>query len=345
MSEQKMKGVPIPVGIVGCGGVAQVIHLPILHRHPDVQVQAVCDADTSKAAFVAEKFGVPRMYQDIEDMFQHEELELVYILTPNNLHLPMSLFALERGVHLFVEKPAARTAAEAERLRKKALEANRTVMVGMQNRFRADVQAIKKFVSGSELGNLFFIKAGWLQAKHQAMKQPWIFQKGISGGGVVLDLGVQLLDLVWWLLDKPKPLSIKATSFKSKNNIEVEDFCIICVMFDNGVAFSLEVSWDFPIPEDRMYLEIAGETGTCTLSPLRLQKMLYGQIVNITPEIKESRAAHFRKSYENEVNHNLSFLTGRVSAPESTINDSVQVLKMVDAIYESIETGREVVFS
>ncbi len=344
MNDPNGGGIPIPVGVVGAGNIAQVIHLPVLTRHPDVKVQALCDADASKAAVVANKFGIPHIYDDIAEMLRAEELEAVFILTPNNLHLPMSLIALDYGVHVFLEKPAARNSDEAERIRRKAASAGRMVFVGMHNRFRTDANALRTFLKDRELGDLFFLKAGWLQARHQAIKQPWLFQKNVSGGGVVLDLGVQMIDLAWWLLDKPDPLATKAFSFKVEKSLAVEDFCVACVTFDNQISLSLEVSWDFPVTKDQLFLEVAGENGTGMLNPLRLQKFWHGQIVNITPDVKDSRIAHFKKGYENEVNHFFDYLTGRVSQLESPIDDAVKVLSITDAIYQSFHDGREITF-
>lgn len=343
MNRRKINQLPISMGIVGCGGIAQIIHLPLLYKHPHVEIQAICDLDTSKAAVVADKFKIPHVYQDISEMLQREKLEVLFILTPNNLHLPMSLIALDNGLHIFIEKPAARNANEAKRIQKEAAASGRAVMIGMQNRFRTDVKAVKNFLTGGELGKLFYLKAGWLQAKQHAIKQSWLWHKNVSGGGVILDLGVQLIDLVWWLLAKPNLLSIKAVTLDNNEQSEAESFCMSCISFDNGVTFSLEVSWDFPIPKDRFFLEIVGEQGSGSLNPLKFQKILQGQIVNITPEISEDRYAHFKKGYENEVNHFIDYLTGKTDYLVSSINDAVEVLKITDRIYESLEKKREIV--
>ncbi len=209
----KNAGFPIPIGVVGSGGVAQVIHLPILKSLPDVKVTAICDVDLRKATVIADKFGIPGVYGDVEEMLNREQLEAIFVLTPNNLHFPVALLGLEKNVHVFLEKPATLTSGEAAKLREKAREQGVVVMVGMQNRFRPDVRALQKLLTSEDLGNVFMIKGGWLQAKRQVLKQPWLFNRNISGGGVLMDLGVQLLDLAWWLAGKPKPLSVKGFSY------------------------------------------------------------------------------------------------------------------------------------
>jgi len=76
----------LQVGIVGCGGIAQVIHLPILSNHPDVRVAGICDIDASKAAVLADKFRINHIYQDIAELLQKEKLDVMFILTPTNLN-------------------------------------------------------------------------------------------------------------------------------------------------------------------------------------------------------------------------------------------------------------------
>ena len=333
------------VGIVGCGGVAQVIHIPLLVKHPDIQVKAVCDVDSSKAAIIANKFLIPNTYEDISDMLNREDIDVAFILTPNNLHLPMSLIALEHGAHVFIEKPAAKNGKEIQRIKNKAAQVGREVMVGMQNRFRKDVTALKMFLEGQELGEIFFVKAAWLHAQHQSVKQPWLFQKNVSGGGVVMDLGVQMIDLVWWLLGKPVPKVVKSFAYQINTNLSIEDFCVACVTFQNNLSLSLEISWDFPIPEDQFSLEMIGQKGIGTLNPVRLQKIMHGQMMHITPEFKESKISNFKIGYQNEVNHFIDFLSGRVDHLESHIDDAQEVFKIVDGIYESMKVNREVLIS
>ena len=329
-------GFPIPIGVVGSGGVAQVIHLPILKSLPDVKLAAICDVDLRKATVIADKFGIPGIYGDVEEMLDREQLEAIFVLTPNNLHYPVALIGLERRVHIFLEKPATLSSEEARKLRDRAHEQGVVVMVGMQNRFRPDVRALQTLLTSEDLGEVFLIKGGWLQAKRQVLKQPWLFKKNISGGGVLMDLGVQLLDLAWWLAGKPQPKSVKGFSYHLNKDLEVEDFLACFVNFENNVAVSLEMSWDFPIEKDRFYLEVTSENGIGTLNPLKVQKYFHGQMLNITPSLSQNKMAQFKRGYENEIHHFINFLTGRVSELESTIDEAVTVMQIVEMVYQSV---------
>ncbi len=117
----------------------------------------------------------------------------------------------------------------------------------------------------------------------------------------------------------------------------MEDFLVCCVNFENQVTVSLEMSWDFPVEKDRFYLEVISENGTGTLNPLKVQKYLHGQMLNITPAMSQNRMTQFKRGYENEIHHFVNFLTGRVSELESTIDEAVTVMEMVEMIYRSVD--------
>ena len=345
MNHHSSVGVPVKVGVIGCGGVAQVIHLPLLSKHPDVEIIALCEVDNSKAAILADKFDIPRFYEDVAEMLGKEELDAVFILTPNSLHLPISMLALDNGNHVFVEKPAGKNADETLRIKERAESVSKTVMIGMQNRFRKDVRALQQFISARELGDLYFVKAAWLQAQHQSVKPAWQFQRNVSGGGVVMDLGMQMIDLVWWLLNKPQPKVVRAFSHQINQDISVEDFCVIYLTFDNGLTFSLQISWDFPILADQFGLEVVGQKGLASLNPLKLQKYMHGQMMNITPEIKETKFTNFKLGYQNEVHHFIDYLTGRADTLESPVEDAVIISRITDSIYKSLELQQEIQFT
>jgi len=333
---------PLQVAIVGCGGVAQIVHLPVLHTMRNVEVVALCDIDTRKASILANRFSISHIYDDIVAMLDSHELDLVLILTPNNMHLPMSLIALEKGVNVFLERPAARTTAEAERIAAAAAKFNRHVMVGMHSRFRPDIKAIRKVVAQKTLGEIFFIRAEWMQAKFEVLKQPWLLSKRIAGGGVLMDLGVQLLDTTWWMLGKPRLKNVMATSHQMDDNLEVEDFCSFQLNFENSATFTADISWNFPIPQDRFGAVLYSSIGSFTLNPFRISKLWQGKQVDMTPPVPRNGAILFRQAYQSQIQHYINFLQGREEVLESDIADAIEVHRILDAIYASLAGNADV---
>src|SRR5215468_6033864 len=150
----------LKVALVGVGAAAQINHLPSLQRLEDVELAALCDRDPEKASRVAQKFGVPTSYNRFEELLADEAIDAVDITTPNYLHAPMAVAALEAGKHVLCERPLARNGAEAATMAKAAKASDRLLMCAVQHRFRADAQLLKKFVEKGDLGELYFAKAG-----------------------------------------------------------------------------------------------------------------------------------------------------------------------------------------
>src|SRR6476661_10525091 len=161
---------PVRIGVVGAGAIAQLTHLPVLSKMRGVKLVAVCDNDRAKARALADRFGIEDAYNDIEDLFESDDLAAVVIATPNHLHEPHVLSAIAAGLDVLCERPLALTARGAERIVNAAERAGRKVLVANNHRFRSDVQALSGFLRGNELGKLSGIRAG---AYHHRRAEGW----------------------------------------------------------------------------------------------------------------------------------------------------------------------------
>src|ERR671921_160979 len=155
----------IRVGVVGAGAIAQLAHLPLLSKMRGAQLVALCDNDRPKARALADRFDVPDVFTDIEDLLEFDELDAVIVATPNHLHEPHVLAALAAKVDVLCERPLALTSRGVERILTAAQRADRKVMVANNHRFRTDVQALDQFLRGGELGRLMAFRAGSYQLK------------------------------------------------------------------------------------------------------------------------------------------------------------------------------------
>lgn len=328
------------VGVVGVGWVAQVFHLPILTKLDEVEVVAVCDREKSRAVTVAERFGISRSYVDYEEMLKNNDIHAVIVTTPTDLHKPVAIAVLESGKDVFVEKPIARYYEEAVAITEAAKKNKRRVMVGMNNRFRPDTMILKSFVENGELGKIFYVKAGWL--KKLSSTNPWITRKDKAGGGVFLDIGIVMLDLVLWMTGFPEIARVSAKMYKHKTK-SVEDSCIVFLELKSGVSVTLEVSWSFPSSEDYFYYHLFGSDGSAMINPLRILKELHGSVVNVTPTKSETPHNLYKKSYENELRHFVG-ATRALHPVISTADEAVQRMKIVEAIYKSAQKGKELFF-
>ena len=327
------------IGIVGLGSIAQTIHLPILSKFPDVEIVAVCDLDRAKAQFVADKFKVRRYYNNFEKMMAIEQdLDGIDICTPTILHKDMAIAALGEKNNVLIEKPLARTSIEAEEIAAAAKKFHQTLMVGMNNRFRPDTMILKSFIEDKALGKLFYAKAGWF--KKLNAESAWLTKKTQSGGGVVLDLGIVMLDLAFWMMGFPEVKEVSATNY-SHHTKDVEDSSVAFLRMKNGSTLSIEASWSFESTSDFFYCDCFGTDGSGSLNQFRIVKRMHDSLINVAPASIETPQSLYRKSYENELKHWIGALRGLHSVISSG-DEAVQRMKIIDLIYKSARRGKAV---
>jgi predicted dehydrogenase len=194
---------PVRVAVIGAGSVAQVAHLPVLRRLPGVEVAAICDNDAGKAQALAARFEVREHYDDIEEVLRHARPDVVTICTPNHLHEIHVIAALAAGAHVLAERPLALSVEGIERVLAASEKAGRRVMVGMNHRFRSDVQAVRGFLAGGDIGAIQAVRGGWYTFQPSRPLLGWRLRRQQAGGGALLDLGLPLLDLGLWMSGWP----------------------------------------------------------------------------------------------------------------------------------------------
>jgi predicted dehydrogenase len=321
----------IRLAVIGAGSIAQLAHIPNWKKIPGVELMALCDVNRTRARAVAEKFEIPHVYTDDAEVLSREDVDAVDICAPTNFHNPLALAALASGKHVLVEKPMSRTAEEAEQM----VRAARNV------RFWRDVVNLRQFIENGELGQVFYAKCGWLRRQDSWTERPWLFQKKYSGGGVLMDLGIQILDMTLWLFGNKKVKSVKAATYKQVAKQEVEDAAISFIHLEDNSTFTLEVSWTFMSPQDTLYLQIFGTQGGAILNPLRVVKEMHGNLVNMTPQLDDTPTYRYKLSYKDELGHFIKCL--RDDTPMlSSGEESLQRMRVIEAMYESAQLGKEV---
>ncbi len=329
----------VRIGLVGVGAAAQINHIPALKKTEGLELVGLCDRDPEKAARVAQKFGIEHAFDRFDDLLAAEDIDAIDICTPNYLHAPMAIAALEAGKHVLCERPFARRAEEAANMVKAAKKADRLLLCAVQHRFRPDAQLLKKFVEKGDLGDIFFAKAGWLRQRTEWDSDEWRRQKRESGGGVVLDLGFQMLDLSLWVLGNPAVVSVSASVHRLRKD-EVEDSATALLRLDNGTTLTLELTWGLLMEKDFAYLNLFGAGGAALLNPFRVHKGMHGSLVNVTPTLDTSRY-QYKQALETQVLH-FSEALRRGTKPMGTGEEILPVMESIDAIYRSADQGKEV---
>ncbi|MFQ5678688.1 MAG: Gfo/Idh/MocA family protein [Gemmatimonadota bacterium] len=330
------------VGVVGAGGAAQVVHLPILKRLPDVELVALIDADRQKARTIGERFEVPFVGGELTELAQVERLDAVLVCTPNDTHEENVIAALALGMHVMCERPISVTSESAARMVAAAERADRHLMVAMNQRFRYDARAVKQFVASGELGEVFFVRSVFLNRRHRRPKRGWRRERARAGGGALMDLGVQALDLALWLLDFPRVETVTAR-FHGKSG-EVEDSAVVLLALEGGATVSVEATWELQEERDRHTLYALGTRGSASLSPFRVRKQLETGLTDVTPPLDTSRESPYTASYRQEWAEFLRLVRGEKPGDVGKVEaEQVELMRVVEACYRSASAAGEIV--
>ena len=360
MSEQTKK---LRVACVGLGGMGTWFHLPCHAKNPKVEVVALCDLIPEKCVNALKESNLPLdipVFVDFKEMIDTIKPDAIDIATPNDFHSIIACYALERGIHVFCEKPDAINQTEAQKMKDAAEKSGATLMVMRNNRYYSNSQVAKKFIEEGKAGDIYCGRCGWIRRRGIPGKGGWFTTKAKSGGGPLIDLGVHMIDLSIWLMGNPKPVAVTGCTYskfadneadsdsehsafgESADNgtFDVEDLAMGFIRFDNGACLQIEFSWASNIEEEIRFVELRGdkagmrwnENGT-----LDIFTEENNELVDLHPDCGPEVNGHALA-----IEHFVDIIVdGR--APDYVPEQGLNMIKVLDAIYKSAETGREVI--
>lgn len=326
------------IGIVGAGEVSQNFHLPVLKNLQNVKIFGIVDRKLTNAKIIAQKFNIPNVCVDVDELLELPTLDAVIISTPTSLHTEIALKCINAGKSVFIEKPIAPTYEEALLIHNASVEKNVKVMVGMNQRFRYDARMLKNYVQNKELGDIMYIKSGWLQKKN---KQDWKTEAEKSGGGVLMDLGLSLVDSMLWINNFEDVHSVTSNLFHRVSG-KVEDLAVATINFQNGSIGIIECAWAIFSYQTNYNFNIYGKKGSAQVNPLQLFKS-DGDILKpqVQPD-KLSNLTELTKSFEMQLKHFVSSIQHNYKLISNT-EEALKVMKIMAAFYESARLGKEII--
>lgn len=250
------------VGIVGTGGICNNKHIPSILKNADrVVVTALCDKDEAKAIATKERYNLTEavIYTDYKTMLAEADIDIVHVCTPNVAHCEVTVAAFEANKHVLCEKPMAATVADAQKMVDAWKKTDKKFTVGYQNRFRPDVQVLKKACEAGELGDIYYGEANAIRRK--AVPTWGVFpNKALQGGGPLIDIGTHALDITLWCMNNYDVDSVSGQVFYKLGNLpsaaegntygawdtdtfEVEDSAMGFIKMKNGALINLRASW------------------------------------------------------------------------------------------------------
>jgi len=235
----------IRAGIIGCGMISKMFHVPAMTHIPEIKLEAFSDVNGEWANELANRYSAPYSFTDYNEMIG--KIDMVVVATPNALHTKISKVFLDAGVHVLCEKPMGINVEECEDVLKKETESNALFMVGHSRRFASNAMLLKEF---HEKGMFGEIKSMELVMGHSHTQ--WItrsgfsFKKELSGGGVLIDQGIHLIDLLIWF--SPGQIAVTSSVGKDILGHGMEDHAEIEFSLSNGGKATIKTSrieeWD-----------------------------------------------------------------------------------------------------
>ena len=338
------------MGVVGLGMGRG--HARGYQSHPESELVALCDVDEKRLKEGAAEMGVEQTYTDAGKMFREGGLDAVSIAVPNKFHAPLTIAAFKQGLHVLCEKPMARTVREAERMLAAAEKAKRNLMINFSFRFSDMSYALKQQVDAGLIGDIYFGRTVWHRRRGMPGLGGWFGNKELAGGGPLIDLGVHRLDLALWLMGYPEPVAVSGSAYdpiarrvakEQKKHFSVEDLACGLIKFANGATLILEASWALNINEnEHMITALYGTKGGLVQKNVKGGYEFVAEIYteeegNLFTKKLDRRMSGAPQSYHEFVD---SILEKR--PPLATGEEGLKVMKILEGVYRSAESGREV---
>ncbi|RUS47824.1 Gfo/Idh/MocA family protein [Cohnella sp. AR92] len=350
-------GNTVRIGVIGTGSISQA-HLDSYSNHPDVQLVAVADKNAERAAETARKYNALRSYSDFGELLADPEIDAVSICTWNNTHAAIAMDAIRAGKHVLVEKPLSLTVEEALRIQEAVRASDRILQVGFVRRYDPNAQLLKRFAELDEFGEIYYAKASIL--RRLGNPGGWFADVTRSGGGPLIDIGVHVIDLVWYLMGKPKPVSVSGNAYNklgNRSNVRgldfykaadydasvntVEDMANALIRFENGASLLVDVSYTLHAFANETSVKLFGTKGGFEVDPaIKIATEKHDVMLNVVPQTDDA-GFNFVRAFQEEINHFVACVQNGTE-PVSPVEDGVAMMRMLRAVYESAEKGVEI---
>lgn len=328
------------------------VHAEGFAGYDNCELAALADVDEKRLNKVGEDLGVNALYTDPEKMIRDAKLDAVSIAVPNKFHCPLTLAAIDAGLHVLCEKPMAMNVAEAEKMNIAAQKAGKKLMINLSYRFQPTCQALKHQVDKGVIGPIYFGRTVWHRRRGMPGFGGWFGNKELAGGGPLIDLGVHRIDLALWLMGHPQPAAVSGSAYniiaaaeaaKQQKTFTTEDLACGIVKFTNGATLLVEASWALNVnEEEHMTTELYGEKGGL------VQRNIRGTYDWEAELYLEEDGLFFTKHVDKVTTPTPSAYVDFVdciinnTTPSVTADEGIKVQKILDGLYKSAETGKEV---
>ena len=340
------------VGIIGAG-VISAYHMNGYKAQPNVQLCAICSGHIESAQARADEFGIPKVYASHQELLADPEIDAVSIVSPTFTHKQIVLDAIAANKHILCEKPPFLTVADTVECVRAAEKSDKLLMFGFVCRNFGHMKFLKEFVDSGKMGDIYYVDLD--RTKRCIQRRGWFNDKALAGGGELFDGGIHEIDSALYLMGYPKVKSVKGYTtnihnalpylVKDETPVERTTESAACAMvtFENGACMRVQAGNAFLTADEKCNIELCGTRAGALVHVFKQEMKLVAldennHVVESTPELDNSDTAHNR-----QIAH---FVDCCLNGTECTVKpwQAVEVMKLVCAIYESAETGREILF-
>lgn len=346
------------VGVVGLGWAGET-HLKSYLNVPNVEVVALAEPQDARLQSVGRTYNIDHLYNDYRQLVEHPDIDVVSVATPNHLHMPVTVAALQNGKHVLCEKPLARSGAESRQMVEAARAANRVLDVAFNHRQRGDVQVLKHYLNTGALGRVYHGKATWMRRSGIPGMGGWFTSREMAGGGPLIDLGVHVLDMILYLMNEPDVVAVSAATYSElgprgkgsrsqtlvgTGGYEVEDLATAFLRLADGSTVLVEASWAvYGKAADDFGVTLYGTDGGADITVKNYgwedTLTIYDDTAGVPAEI---RPRVWRGEGHQAVVRNFieTIRSGEWSAHDGS--EGMRRTLIIDACYKSALEGREV---
>ena len=365
--EKKASGRRLKVGIIGTGWIAEA-HIESYKQMDDVDIVAAADLIPGKAEAFMKRYGVEgvHFYPSHKEMIDNEQLDAVSICTYNTQHAVPTIYALEHGVNVLLEKPFTVTLDEAVEVCRAEKKSGKILSIGFQPRVDVNMQMIKKIVESGELGKIYYIQTGG--GRRRGIPNSTFIEKSTGGIGALGDIGCYSLDMVLNAIGYPKPLTVSGyksdffgtnpatqhpdrfhTAEENARRFSVDDFAAAFVRLEGDIILDFRIAWAMNIntPGDTIILGTkAGlriPSTDCWNGTVGGEMTLYHDVAGVPTEEKIPilKNPDDKGLFYHKVRSFLDAVLNDLPAPVPT-SQILYNQAILDGIARSAEAGREV---
>jgi predicted dehydrogenase len=347
--------------VVGLGmGTA---HMKAFHQNPQTVLAAIAGKEFERLAALAKEFNVEKTAADWQELVDDPTIDIISIATPNALHHPIAVAALNAGKHVFCEKPLAITAEQAEEMVAAAKANNRILEVAFNYRRRADIGMARELVASGKLGRVYHSRISWKRRAGIPGLTSWFTSANLAGGGAAIDLGPHIIDSLFYMLGEPRVVAVSAVTYGelgragygamdnsnytqgSAGEFQVEDLCSALLRLNDGSSVALEITWaSHAVDDEDISFELLGvDSGLrifipryATENTLSLFGDENGKQYTRKPKVSSTGEGHLaviNEFIEHVVSGDFASHAGDYALHRTAI---------IDAMYRSAKAGKEV---